>query len=143
MPGPHTTEKPRPIVELVWEHDLVLSGRAGGVGMTLDSASAAGPSPMQTLAFALAGCMAMDVVHVVKKGRYNLRGLRADLSGTRAPTEPKRFTAISLHFMVTGDVPGEKVARAIELSREKYCSVWHSMREDIELDVTYTVTPGV
>jgi putative redox protein len=143
MPGPHTTEKPRPIVELVWEHDLVLSGRAGGVGMTLDSASEAGPSPMQTLAFALAGCMAMDVVIVVKKGRYNLRGLRADLAGTRAPTEPKRFTAISLHFTVTGDVPDEKVARAIELSREKYCSVWHSMREDIELDVTYTVTPGV
>ncbi len=143
MPRPHASEKPRPIVELVWEHDLVLSGHAGGVGMTLDSASEAGPSPMQTLAFALAGCMAMDVVHVVKKGRYNLRGLRADLSGTRAPTEPKRFTAISLHFAVTGDVPDDKVARAIELSREKYCSVWHSMREDIELDVTYTVTSGV
>lgn len=143
MPGSHTNEKPRPIVELVWEHDLVLSGHAGGVAMTLDSASEAGPSPMQTLAFALAGCMAMDVVHVVKKGRYNLRGLRADLSGTRAPTEPKRFIAISLHFLVTGDVPDDKVARAIELSREKYCSVWHSMREGIELDVTYTVTPGV
>jgi putative redox protein len=143
MAEPHPTEKPRPIVELVWEHDLVLSGHAGGVGMTLDSASEAGPSPMQTLAFALAGCMAMDVVHVIKKGRNTLRGLRADLSGTRAPTEPRRFTAISLHFTVTGDVPDEKVARAIELSREKYCSVWHSMREDIELDVTYTVTPGV
>jgi putative redox protein len=143
MAEPHPTEKPRPIVELVWEHGLVLSGHAGGVGMTLDSASEAGPSPMQTLAFALAGCMAMDVVHVIKKGRNTLRGLRADLSGTRAPTEPRRFTAISLHFTVTGDVPDEKVARAIELSREKYCSVWHSMREDIELDVTYTVTPGV
>jgi putative redox protein len=143
MPETHPTEKPRPIVELVWEHDLVLSGHAGGVGMTLDSASEAGPSPMQTLAFALAGCMAMDVIHVVKKGRHNLRGLRADLSGTRAPTEPKRFTAITLHFMVTGDVPDDKVARAIELSREKYCSVWHSMREDIELDVTYTVAAGV
>ena len=143
MPQTDATEKPRPIVELVWEHDLVLSGHAGGVAMTLDSASEAGPSPMQTLAFALAGCMAMDVVHVVKKGRYNLRGLRADLSGRRAPTEPKRFTAFTLHFMVTGDVPDDKVARAIELSKEKYCSVWHSMREDIELDVTYTVTTGV
>jgi putative redox protein len=143
MPGPLATEKPRPIVELVWEHDLVLSGHAGSVGMTLDSASEAGPSPMQTLAFALAGCMAMDVVHVVKKGRYTLRGLRAELSGIRASTEPKRFTAISLHFTVTGDVPGEKVSRAIELSRERYCSVWHSMRQDIELNVTYTVTPGV
>jgi putative redox protein len=144
MPEPPAKEKPHHIVELVWEHDLVLSGHAaGGVGLTLDSASEAGPSPMQTLAFAVAGCMAMDVVHVVKKGRYNLRGLRADLAGTRAPVEPKRFTAISLHFTVTGDVPDEKVARAIQLSRDRYCSVWHSMRQDIELDVTFTVTPGV
>jgi putative redox protein len=111
--------------------------------MTLDSASEAGPSPMQALAFALAGCMAMDVVHVIKKGRYNLRGLRADLSGTRAPADPKRFTAVALHFTVTGDVPDEKVARAIQLSKEKYCSVWHSMRQDIEFHVTHTVTSGV
>ena len=143
MPEQLTTEKSRSLVELVWEHDLVLSGQSGDVKMTLDSTSAAGPSPMQALAFALAGCMAMDVVHVIKKGRYNLRGLRADLSGTRAPEDPRRFTAIALHYTVTGDVPAEKVARAIELSRETYCSVWHSMRQDIDLSVTYTVTTGV
>jgi putative redox protein len=138
--SPH---KARPLVELVWEHDLVFAGHSGGVGMTLDSASAAGPSPMQALAFALAGCMAMDVVHVITKGRYDLRGLRVDLSGTRAATDPRRFTAITLHYSVTGDVPGEKIDRAIELSREKYCSVWHSMRQDIDLSVTYSVTTGV
>jgi putative redox protein len=136
-------DAPRPLVELVWEHDLVFSGHSGHVPMTLDSASAAGPSPMQALAFALAGCMSMDVVHVIRKGRYDLRGLRADLSGTRAPADPKRFTAITLHFTVTGDVPAEKMDRAIELSREKYCSVWHSMRQDIELRVTYTVMSGL
>jgi putative redox protein len=136
------TEKPQAIVELLWERDLVFSGRSGGVNMTLDSASAAGPSPMQTLAFALAGCMAMDVVHVIRKGRHELRGLRADLSGTRATENPHRFTGIALHFSVTGDVPGEKVERAIQLSREKYCSVWHSMRQDIDLRVTFAVTSG-
>ncbi|MEN3337913.1 MAG: putative redox protein [Acidobacteriota bacterium] len=138
--SPH---KAPPLVELVWEHDLVFAGQSGGVGMTLDSASAAGPSPMQALAFALAGCMAMDVVHVITKGRYDLRGLRVDLAGTRATTEPRRFTAITLHYSVTGDVPGEKIDRAIQLSREKYCSVWHSMRQDIDLSVTYSVTAGV
>jgi putative redox protein len=132
-----------PAVELVWEHDLVFSGQSGGIAMTLDSGSVAGPSPMQALAFALAGCMAMDVVHVIKKGRYELRGLRADLSGTRASEQPRRFTAIALHYTVIGDVPDEKVARAIELSREKYCSVWHSMRQDIELSVTFTVSKGL
>lgn len=135
--------KPPTVIELIWEHDLVFAGKSGDVEMTLDSASAAGPSPMQTLAFALAGCMAMDVVHVLKKGRHDLRGLRADLTGTRAPEEPRRFTAITLHYSITGAVPAETVERAIQLSREKYCSVWHSMRQDIEFNVTYKVASGV
>ena len=130
-------------IELIWEHDLVFAGKSGDVTMMLDSASAVGPSPMQALAFALAGCMAIDVVHVIRKGRHDLRGLRADLSGTRAPEEPRRFTAIALHYGVTGTVPDEIVERAIQLSKEKYCSVWHSMRQDIELTVTFKVTPGV
>ena len=135
--------KPPTIIELVWEHDLVFAGRSGDIQMSLDSASVAGPSPMQALAFALASCMSMDVVHVLTKGRYKLRGLRVDLTGQRAPDEPRRFTAITLHYTITGDVPGDKVERAIHLSREKYCSVWQSMRQDIELTVTYKLTSGV
>jgi len=86
--------------------------------------------------------MAMDVVHVVTKGRHDLRGLRVDLSGERAPTTPHRFTAITLTYTITGDVPTDAIDRAIQLSRDKYCSVWHSMRQDIPLTVNYTVTPG-
>jgi putative redox protein len=97
---------------------------------------------MQALAFALAGCMAMDVVHVLAKSRVDLRGLRTDLTGERSPENPHRFTAVTLHFTVTGNVPDDKVERAIALSREKYCSVWHSMRQDIDLTVTYEITAG-
>lgn len=132
--------KPPTVVELIWEHDLVFGGKSGDVRMTLDSASAAGPSPMQALAFGLAGCMAMDVVLILKKGRHDLRGLRADLVGTRANEDPRRFTAITLKYTITGSVPSEQVARAIELSREKYCSVWHSLRHDIAFDVTSSVS---
>ena len=131
--------KPPTVVELIWEHDLVLSGASGDVSMTLDSASKAGPSPMQALAFGLAGCMAMDVIHILKKGRHDLKGLRADLTGTRAADEPRRFTGITLHYTINGPVPKEQVERAIALSREKYCSVWHSMRQDIAFDVTFAV----
>ena len=130
-------------VELIWEHDLVFGGRSGGVRLTLDSASADGPSPMQALAFALAGCMAMDVVHVIRKGRHELRGLRADLSATREAETPHRFNAITLHYTVTGTVAPDVVERAIQLSREKYCSVWHSMRQDIPFDVTFSVSEGL
>jgi putative redox protein len=133
---------PPTAVELIWERDLVFAGKSGGVTMTLDSASQAGGSPMQLLAFALAGCMAMDVVHILRKGRHNLRGLRADLIGARAQEEPRRFTAITLRFSITGEPPKEQVERAIELSREKYCSVWHSLRQDIDLKVTFNISSG-
>jgi len=130
-------------VTLVWQHDLVLGGQSGHVELTLDSASIAGPSPMQALAFALTACMAMDVVHVLTKGRHDMRGLRVDFTGGRAPADPHRFTEIGVHYTITGNVPAAPIDRAIQLSREKYCSVWHSMRQDIPLSVTYTVTPGV
>ena len=135
--------KPPTVLELVWEHDLVFGGRSGDIAMTLDSASVSGPSPMQALGFAVAGCMAMDLVHILKKGRHDLRGLRVDLRGERTQTEPRRFTRIELRYTITGNVPAEPIERAIQLSREKYCSVWHSMRQDIALDVSYSVSDGL
>ena len=132
--------KPPMVAELTWDRDLILSGKSGKATIVLDSAGVAGPSPVQSLAFALAGCMAMDVVHVIRKGRHNLRSCRVEFVGDRAPVDPRRFTAIALRFVITGNVPRDVVNRAIELSREKYCSVWHSMREDIPLTVTASLS---
>jgi putative redox protein len=87
--------------------------------------------------------MAMDVVHILKKGRHDLKGLKADLIGQRAPDEPRRFTSIELKYTITGNVPEDQVERAIQLSRDKYCSVWHSMRQDIDLRVSHVISPGV
>ena len=135
--------KPPTVLELIWEHDLVFGGRSGDIAMTLDSASVSGPSPMQALGFALAGCMAMDLVHILKRGRHDVRGLRVDLKGERTHTEPRRFTRIELRYTITGNIPAEPIERAIQLSREKYCSVWHSMRQDIALDVSFSVSDGL
>jgi putative redox protein len=137
------TQKPPTVVELIWEHELVLSGRSGDVKLTVDSAGVEGASPMQALGFALAACMAMDLVHILKKGRHDLRGLKADLIGQRAQDEPRRFTSIELKYTITGNVPEDQVVRAIQLSRDKYCSVWHSMRQDIDLRVSHVISPGV
>jgi putative redox protein len=130
-------------LELVWREELVFEGRSGDATIVLDSAGKAGPSPVQTLAFALAGCMGMDVVHILRKGRHDLRGLEVSLVADRAQDEPHRITAVNLAFAVTGRVPEAQVRRALDLSHEKYCSVWHSMRQDIELTVTYKLTSGV
>ena len=135
--------KPPTVVELLWEHDLVLSGTSGATTMTLDSASVEGPSPMQALGFALAACMAMDVVHVLRKGRHDLKALKVGLVGERAEDEPRRFTSVAMLFTVTGAVPPEPIERAIDLSRDKYCSVWNSLRQDIDLKVTFEVVRGL
>ena len=132
--------KPPLTVQLVWEKELVFGGRSGAASITLDSAGQAGPSPVQALAFALAGCMGMDVVHILRKSRTDLRGLGIELTAERAQQDPHRVVAVDVRFAVTGDVPDAQVQRAIDLSHEKYCSVWHSMREDITLKTSFTIT---
>jgi putative redox protein len=125
--------------ELTWNGDLRFTADSGGRQVVIDSDGAQGPSPMQTLAMSLAGCMAIDVIDILKKGRHEVRGLRASFAGVRAATPPKKFEEIALHFTIGGDVPAHAIDRAIALSREKYCSVWHSMRESIALAITYEV----
>ena len=127
-------------LELVWEHDLVFAGHSGEASMTLDSAGIAGPSPVQALAFAVAACMGMDVVYILRKGRHDLRGMKIALVAERAQEDPHRMTSLKLDFYVTGPVPKDQVQRAIDLSHEKYCSVWHSMRQDIAFETRFTVS---
>jgi putative redox protein len=135
---------PEPVVlDLEWLGEHRLRGRSGDVEMVMDSPPVAGPSPVQALAFALAGCMAIDVLVVMKRGRFDLKGLKARLVAERAPTDPRRIVRVDLHYTVAGEVPADRVARAIELSREKYCSVWHSMRSDIELSTSFEVVPSL
>jgi putative redox protein len=131
--------KPPVVVDLTWTGDLRFTGTSGDIGMTVDGDSAAGPSPVQALVFALAGCMAADLVHILTKGRHPLRGLRAHLVGERAQQDPHRLLKVDLHFDITGAVPAEAADRAIALSREKYCSVAHSLNPDIDLRVTHDV----
>jgi len=128
--------KPPTVAELTWLGALKFSATVGTASLTLDSANVDGPSPVAALAAALAGCMSMDVVHILTRGRHQLRAVSARLVGDRAAEDPHRFTRIALHILVEGDAPPDAVVRAIELSREKYCSVWHSMRQDIEFIVT-------
>jgi putative redox protein len=134
---------PEPILlDLEWLGDHRLRGRSGDVEMVMDSPPVAGPSPVQALAFALAGCMAIDVLVVLKRGRFDLKGLKARLVAERATTDPKRILKVDLHYTVAGEVPADRVDRAIQLSREKYCSVWHSMRQDIELTTRFEIVSG-
>jgi putative redox protein len=131
--------KPPTIVDLHWIGDLKFDVASDRIAMTIDSAGVAGPSPVQALGIAIAGCMTTDVTHILNKGRHPLRALRSHLVADRAPEDPHRFRRMALTLTIEGDVPRDAVARAIALSRDTYCSVWHSMRQDIDFDVTFDV----
>ena len=131
------TVKPPIIADLTWIGDLKFSATINKASMTLDAAGVAGPSPVDALAAALAGCMSTDVAHLLIRGRHPLRALRSHLVGHRAENAPRRLVRIELQFTIEGAVPPDAVERAIALSREKYCSVWHSMRQDIEFRVAF------
>jgi putative redox protein len=134
-------EKPPVTAELIWSDHLRFGATSGPSAIVIDGDGAAGPSPMQLAAFGLAGCMAIDVVSILQKGRHPLSGLRASFSGERADTPPRRYTRITLHFHISGAVPADAIERAIALSHEKYCSVWYSFSQDIEFTTTYAVHP--
>ncbi|MGV6857410.1 MAG: OsmC family protein [bacterium] len=82
-----------------------------------------GPRPMEMLLMGMGGCASFDVVHILKRSRQQVIACEAEIVAERADEEPKVFTRIHLHFVVTGkDLSEKKVAKAIELSAEKYCS---------------------
>jgi putative redox protein len=98
-------------------HAVLMDGPPEGGGRNL------GPRPMEMVLMGTAGCSAYDVIHILKKGRADVRDCVVDVEAERADTEPKVFTKIHLHYTVTGkDLKAEQVERAIKLSAEKYCS---------------------
>lgn len=128
--------------DLRWRGEHRLSGDVEGIPIAVDGGGGGEPSPMHVVGVGLLGCMAIDVVEILKKGRHDLQGLEASLRADRSSETPRRFVKMSLHYRVTGDIAPDKVERAIAMSRETYCSVWHSLRQDIELETSFEVTPA-
>ena len=98
-------------------HAIVMDGAPDAGGRNI------GPRPMEVVLIGTGGCTAFDVVHILKKARQAVSDCVVELEAERADTDPKVFTKIHMHFVVTGkDLKPEQVERAIKLSAEKYCS---------------------
>jgi putative redox protein len=98
-------------------HLLAMDGAPDGGGRNL------APRPMETVLAGTGGCTAYDVVLILKRGRHDVRGCELKLTADRAPTDPKVFTRIHMHFVVRGrGLQPAVVERAVTLSHEKYCS---------------------
>jgi putative redox protein len=98
-------------------HAVVMDGPPDYGGRNL------GPRPMEMLLLGMGGCTAFDVVLILKKSRQAVADCVVEMEATRAESDPKVFTAIHVHFIVTGtNLNDKQVARAVELSADKYCS---------------------
>jgi putative redox protein len=135
-------DKPPVVVSADWTGDLAFAVASGSNTIVTDGDGQQGLSPVQLLGAAIAGCMATDVALILTRGRQPMTSLSVTLTGRRADRDPHRLLAVGLHFAVGGDVNPAQLDRAIALSREKYCSVWHSMREDITLETSTSITPA-
>ena len=112
-----------------WVQDATFLGEAGsGHAVVMDGppdhgGRNLGVRPMEMLLLGMGGCTAFDVVHILRKARQPITDCVAELEAERAAEDPKIFTSIHVHFIVTGTGLDEKrVARAVSLSADKYCS---------------------
>ena len=98
-------------------HAVVMEGAPEGGGRKL------GPRPMELVLLGTAGCTSYDVLSILRKSRQDVRDCWVELDAERAEVDPKVFTRIHFHFVVTGrGLKADAVERAIKLSAEKYCS---------------------
>lgn len=101
------------------------------------------PRPMELLLAGTGGCTAYDVVLILRRGRHDVRGCQVQLKAERAETDPKVFTRIHMHFVVQGHgIPEAAVARAIELSHEKYCSASIMLGKTAEITTSFEIVEG-
>lgn len=113
-------------------HLLTMDGAPDGGGRNL------APRPMETVLAGTGGCTAYDVVLILKRGRHDVRGCQVKVTSERAEADPKVFTKIHMHFVVSGKgLKADVVERAVKLSHEKYCSA------SIMLGKTAAITTSV
>jgi putative redox protein len=132
-----------PIVKatLAWQRDLIFTGfTPQGYEIEFDANAQFGCKPTESLLLSLAGCMGIDIVTILTKMRIGLTSFRMEVEGKRNPTPPQYYKAVEMVLYMAGkNLDTKKVERAIALSRDKYCSVYNSLRPDLVLNVRYVL----
>jgi putative redox protein len=118
-------------------HTLVMDGAPDAAKPDNGGANLA-PRPMETVLAGAGGCTAYDVVLILKRGRQDVRGCSVKLSAERAEVDPKVFTRINMHFVVTGKgLTSSAVERAIAMSHDKYCSATIMLGKTADISTSY------
>ncbi len=118
-------------------HLLTMDGAPDGGGRNL------APRPMETVLAGTGGCTAYDVVLILQRGRHAVTGCQVKLTSERALIDPKVFTRIHMHFLVTGSgLSDTVVARAIQMSHEKYCSASIMLGKTAAITTSFEIVAG-
>lgn len=97
-------------------------------------------SPMEAVLISVGACSSVDVVEIMRKSRQNMQGCYCELEAERAETAPRKFTKIHAHFVVQGkDINEKHLARAVQLSTEKYCSVMLMLTGNVDITTSFAV----
>ena len=97
-------------------------------------------SPTQMMLLGLAGCTGMDIVSILQKKRQTVTGVEVQVTGHNADTYPKPYQVIELKFIVQGEnLDSKAVARAIQLSEEKYCIVGQTLQSEVEIKTSFEI----
>jgi uncharacterized OsmC-like protein len=123
------------------ERDLYFIGRTQrGYEVEFDVRYEEGCSPTETLLLSVAGCLAIDVVMFLRKMKCEIVKFKIDTEGARNLTPPQYYKSIDIMITIAGtNITPKKLDKAIALSQQKYCSVYHSLRPDLEVRVKYTI----
>ena len=122
-------------------HILAMDGAPDAVNPANGGLNLA-PRPMETLLAGTGGCTAYDVVLILKRGRHDVRGCSVQVKAERAEQDPKVFTAINFHFVVTGNVPVAAVERTIAMSHDKYCSATIMLAKTATVTTSFEIIPA-
>lgn len=137
-------EKVAPVNKLTLEleKDLIFAARTQrGYVIDFDAKVEWGCMPTESLLASVAGCLAIDVVSFLRKMRAEISDFKLDVTGERNPTPPQYYKTIDLMIHIKGKgITEKKMERAIALSKDKYCSVYHTLRKDLKHNVRYEIT---
>lgn len=129
-------------IQLVWKGDFRFDGTARGGSITvIDGNSESGTAPVDLMLQSVGACAATDVVDILKKSRQEVLGMAVEVEATRREEHPRYVKRLDFRFRIKGPVDQKKAERAVDLSLEKYCSVFHTFRMDIQLDVEVKIIP--
>lgn len=132
--------------KIQWHTGLRFTGYGDGAsqvflqGGGVDPDQREGFLPLQMMLLALAGCTGMDVISILEKKRQDVTDFSVEVAAAQAEEHPRVFTQITVRFLVTGrDVSEQAVARAIELSSERYCPSTAMLRQAVPIDQSFEI----